>query len=147
MTKPTFQWTMNTATTSEANCSEHWSVKSKRHRQQQQTTRFYFSTYVPIIKLPCHIHLVRLSPRTLDDDNLRTALKYIRDELSDLLIPPEKNTYVTKFGKRIPLKGRQDSHRDLSWSYNQQKSPTKGVQVSLFMDEIPEFNQSSILVT
>jgi hypothetical protein len=137
MTNPNYQWTMNVATTSEANCSEHWSVKSKRHRKQQEITKFYFMNFVPLIKLPCRVHLVRLSPRKLDDDNLRTALKYIRDELSDLLIPPEKNTYVTKFGKRIPLKGRQDSHRDLSWSYDQQHSKIQGVQVMLFMDGYP----------
>lgn len=93
---------------------------------------------MPLIKLPCHIKLVRVSQRKMDDDNLRSALKYVRDELSDLLILPEKSTYVNKKGKIIPLKGRQDSHPDLSWSYDQRSdSLHQGVEVILYMDGIP----------
>lgn len=113
-------------TVSEANCSEHWSVKAKRHRQQQWFIRLAYSRYLPNLVIdtslgqPCYqIKMIRIAPRKLDDDNLVSAFKWIRDELSELLIPEKAMSYIDKKGKTQKLKGRADSDERIVWKYDQ----------------------------
>ena len=61
-------WELPLKTISEANSSEHWTAKSKRHRQQQFFIRSLFAKESRQITVPCTIYMVRLSPRFLDDE-------------------------------------------------------------------------------
>jgi hypothetical protein len=113
-------------TVSEANCTEHWSVKAKRHRQQQLFIRLAYSRYLSHLLIdtaqgePCYqIKMIRIAPRKLDDDNLVSAFKWIRDELSELLIPEKALEYIDKKGKTKKLKGRADSDERILWKYDQ----------------------------
>lgn len=115
-------------TVSESNCSEHWSVKSKRHRQQQFFIRLLLITSKPEIILPCKITLIRISPRLLDDDNLVGSLKYIRDEIS-AYINPEKVVKCKKINKNNKIvlyenKGHADNDKNITWAYAQKNGKT-----------------------
>lgn len=112
------KWTINIQTVSESNVSEHWTKKSARHRQQQEFVRKKFEREQQKIDLPCEIKLVRLSPCLLDDDNLVTAFKWIRDQVADCILPGLK-------------KGRADADKRLSWKYDQEKHPIAAVRIEI----------------
>ena len=123
-------------TVSEANSSEHWTKKAERHKQQQFILRWGLKNYMCMLKVPCTVKLTRLSPRTLDSDNLLTSLKYIRDEISEILIPEKKKYYLSKQGRAVPIKGRADDDPRIKWEYDQQKSKTQSVMIEIDFDEI-----------
>lgn len=128
-------WTILIKTVSEANSSEHWTKKAKRHKKQQFFVKASCQKHLPSPFLPCNVHLIRLSPRLLDDDNLRSALKYVRDEISEYLIKPNFKDYVSKSGKRVKLKGRCDSDPRITWTYDQKKNPIQAVEVIITAKE------------
>lgn len=105
-------------TISEANCSEHWTKKSKRHKEQKLIVWIAFKGHSPKRDLPCHIILTRYSPRRLDFDNLVSSFKWIRDQVSDYLIP----------GKRP---GMSDDDPRLSFEYKQEKYRSFQIKIEL----------------
>lgn len=124
-------WELPLKTVSEANCSEHWTIKSKRHRQQQFFIRSIFAKEKKEITLPCTVYMVRLSPRLLDDDNLLSAFKWIRDEISECLLPDKKKVYLTKNGKIRKVYGRCDDDPRIKWIYGQAKSKKTGIRIEI----------------
>lgn len=75
--------------------------------------------------------MTRLSPRLLDDDNLRSAFKWIRDEISVCLIPEKRTTYIDKNGKVREVKGRADDDERICWAYKQEKAKRQGIRLSI----------------
>lgn len=67
------------ATVSEANGRDHWAVKGKRAKRQRLAAKLL----CPRATLPATVRLTRLSRGRLDDDNLRGALKAVRDGIAD----------------------------------------------------------------
>jgi hypothetical protein len=65
---------------SEANRRDHWGDKARRVKAQR-----FAAIAVPVHPLPCVVTLVRVAPRALDDDNLRSAFKALRDGIADRL--------------------------------------------------------------
>lgn len=59
----------------------HWRSSSTRVKKQREAA-FYVCPRHP---LPCTVTMTRLSPGLLDDDNLRPALKAIRDGIASRL--------------------------------------------------------------
>lgn len=104
-------------TVSEANKREHWSVASARHKEQKQIIRVELWAHKVPKTLPCRVHMTRTSPRMLDDDNLQSALKYIRDAVSEYLIP----------GTRP---GMADNDPQIKWSYAQAKQKEQGIYLT-----------------
>ena len=105
-------------TVSEANSSEHWTAKHKRHKKQKFIVRAYLNK-IPrnTIKLPVAIRLTRIAPRQLDrDDNLPMTFKYIKDYICDYIIP----------GLQA---GRADDTDQISFSYSQEKGKPKEYSV------------------
>lgn len=101
--------TLPLRTISELNGSHgHWSTSVKRRRRQRQTAKLL----CPAWGLPGVITLTRLSAGTLDDDNLRAALKSVRDGIADKL-------------------GIKDNDPRVTWEYAQEKCPRKtyGVRI------------------
>lgn len=114
------EWNLPIKTVSEANSFEHWTKKHKRHKAQKMLVSIAMRSESKEIDLPCHIKLTRLAPRILDkDDNLPMAFKFIKDQISDELIP----------GKAA---GRADDDPRLSWSFDQQKSKDKSIKIEIF---------------
>jgi hypothetical protein len=122
-------------TVSEANISEHWTKASKRHRQQQQIVRLAFITHKTHISLPCCVKMTRLAPNYLDeDDNLRMALKWVKDEVSECISDMPKSFYFQK-GKLRQLKGRHDDDKRIKWEYAQEKSNIRRVKIEITFED------------
>ena len=97
---------------SEGNKHEHWRYAHKRALLQKQLIAVSLRSLS--VKPPCLIRLTRISPRALDDDNLRPCLKVSRDKVADILIPGLKP-------------GRADGDKRLQWEYAQERG-AKGYQ-------------------
>lgn len=111
------EWILPIKTVSESNSSEHWSKKHKRHKAQRHRISVAFMEHRKPIQLPCTITMTRLAPRKLDDDNLRGALKWIRDAIADQIIP----------GKAC---GRADDDERITWQYGQESAKEQGVKIT-----------------
>lgn len=127
----TISWEIPIHTVSESNRSEHWSIAQKRHKKQQLSIRLSFWQNMTLLKLPCVVILTRLAPRTLDDDNLVAALKWIRDELSEIMLPDIPPQYMCCHGRIIKQKGRCDSDPRIRWQYSQQKNKSYAVRIQI----------------
>ncbi len=123
-------WETPIKTVSEANSSEHWTVSSKRHRQQQFLIRSLFHALRVPIPIPCKITLTRLNSRALDGDNLVSSMKWIRDEISECVFPEKRKAYLSK-GKVRTLKGRADDDIRIRWEYAQEKSSRLGIRIEI----------------
>lgn len=97
-------------TVSEMNVRTHWATRAKRTRTARRTA----AALCPAASLPCAVTLTRYSAGTLDDDNLRSALKAVRDGIADRL-------------------GVDDASPEVEWKYEQAacKRGTYGVSVEI----------------
>lgn len=120
-------------TVSEANTSEHWSRSGQRHRTQQAILRLWFRGLAKeaIPELPVEVTFIRVSARELDDDNLRMSFKWLRDELSEMLIPKAYKPIITRKGAVYRVKGRQDTDKRIKWLYGQEKGKIKGIRIRI----------------
>ncbi|KEZ78334.1 hypothetical protein [Salinisphaera hydrothermalis] len=77
-------------TTSKLNDRKHWAA---RHRQAKAERR---AAYMATRRhdLPCVVTLTRVSPGTLDGDNLQGAMKSIRDGVADRLGIDDRDSRV-----------------------------------------------------
>lgn len=73
---------------------KHWRAVSARRKKQRTTARLLTPARW-VSMLPARILLVRLSAGTLDDDNLRPALKSVRDGVADGLGIADNDPRVT----------------------------------------------------
>jgi hypothetical protein len=115
------EWILPIKTISEANSSEHWTKKKKRHDIQKVHIRLWWLNEKPEIQLPCKIKLTRLSSRLLDDDNLVMAFKWIRDTIAGEIFP-----------SKAP--GHADNDARLTWEYGQQKGKEKAIKIEIFSE-------------
>lgn len=105
--------TYDSALPSCANLREHWRKRAARVKKQRAEAglrvAFTQAGQVRVApELPCTVTLVRISARALDDDNLASAFKAVRDGVADAL-------------------GIKDNDPRVSWRYEQRKGG-KGVQ-------------------
>jgi len=108
-----FTATINLKTVSEANSSEHWTDKHKRHKLQKRLVFYNLMLKRPTITIPCVIKLTRVSPRFLDShDNLPCSFKFIVDSITNYIVP----------GKRV---GMADSVPGITIEYDQVKGLPK----------------------
>jgi hypothetical protein len=70
-------------TVSEANVRHHWRQRHARAAEQRFMTRALVRGHRGRLALPVTVTFVRLGSRDLDDDNLRGALKAVRDGVAD----------------------------------------------------------------
>ena len=124
-------WHLPLNTVSESNSTEHWTKSRRRHKQQQFFIRQLFARETREIAVPCVITLTRCASRDLDDDNLRSAFKWIRDEISECIFPEKRSTYISRKGKVIEVKGRADSSPLIKWQYAQEKAKIKGIKIQI----------------
>lgn len=108
MNRISFEVPVKTASTS--NLREHWAAKHKRTDAQKAATRRRCPQWTAAPML--YVRLTRVAPRALDDDNLRGALKSVRDAIASWL----------RVDDRSPLVG---------WLYEQQRGPTPLVRVEI----------------
>lgn len=82
--------TLPIKTVSESNQREHWAKKARRVKTHRYTARMM----CPHVKPPVIVTLTRIAPRKLDDDNLRGALKAVRDGIADRLGVPDNDPRI-----------------------------------------------------
>lgn len=95
-------------TVSEANRRDHWAKKAKRVKSQREAV--YLAC--PKAEVPCVVTLTRVAPRSLDSDNLQSALKATRDSVAQRL-------------------GVDDADERVEWRYAQEKGKEFGVVVEI----------------
>jgi hypothetical protein len=107
-------------TVSEANATgEHFRNKSKRHKKQQIELFAHLYDHPITVKTPAHVTFYRHSPRFIDDDNLVSAFKHVKDYFCDYLLPGL-------------APGRADGKLGITWSYMQCKSKKKGIGIRVY---------------
>jgi len=73
-------------TISEPNARGHWAKRAARARSQRTKARQSAQAAAQAVGLPAVVRLTRFAPSNgLDDDNLRGALKAVRDGVADAL--------------------------------------------------------------
>lgn len=106
-------WHLPIKIANEANSSEHWTKKARRHKMQKNRIKVEFLKEKPNINLPCTCVLTRIAPRELDEhDNLRTSMKWLVDSISAELT-----------GNHVP--GRADSDKRITWEYKQARGKVR----------------------
>ncbi len=110
------EFTVPIKTVSALNAREFWAVKAKRVAKERKATHMLF----PRVVLPklVRVLLVRISPGTLDDDNLSGSLKGVRDAVAYRL-------------------GLDDASPLVVWSYAQETGPAS-VRVEVRVEEAAE---------
>lgn len=114
MTLVSFTKTLPLRTRSMANARLHWAAKAKIVKAEREAVAMTCRDLLQVIP-PCTIRLTRFGPRKLDDDNLRSALKAVRDEVANLL--------------RL-----DDAHQFLRWEYAQE-SGAYAVRIDVTEDD------------
>jgi len=105
------------ATVSEANKRCHWSVRARRVKSHRRDAFYVLKQYEALRPdPPVVVTLTRISPRGLDDDNLRSALKGTRDGVADWL-------------------GIDDGSDQITWKYGQERGRPKEQAVRIEIEE------------
>ena len=82
MAAPEFTAKLPMRLQSAANLREHWTTRHRRVKAERALGAWLAVNAVP---LPVVVTLTRIAPRRLDDDNLRSAFKGLRDGIADKL--------------------------------------------------------------
>ena len=122
---PIYSRTIPVKTVSEANISEHWTKRSKRHSMQKMAVTSFLRADSPNIKPPCTIKLTRIAPRQLDrHENLPCSFKYIVDAICEYIHP----------GKAA---GRADDDPNIKIEYAQEKGAPKTYEIRIEITQNP----------
>lgn len=107
--KTIISWQLPIKIANEANSTEHWTQKHRRHKIQKMKIKRAFLAESPKLQLPLHVTLTRIAPRDLDcHDNLPVSMKWVVDSISDCIFPGQKA-------------GRADDSKLITWQYKQKK--------------------------
>lgn len=110
--------TLPLRTVSEANSSEHWSRKSKRHNTQKELVKWQLKNKKPPNQTPVEITLTRIAPRYMDYSNLVSSFKYIEDACAEYFHPGL-------------APGRADGFGDISFIHKQLKGNPKEYKIKI----------------
>lgn len=98
---------------SEANSRDHWCISSKRKKLHRTTARVMLQQHLrPMSPSAVEVTLTRCGPRKLDDDNLASGFKAVRDGVADWL-------------------GIDDGDERMTWRYQQRKSKAYAAEVAI----------------
>jgi len=103
------------------NVQEHWTKKHKRNKRNKRLIMSFWLTRRESPQPPCEILIERKisgKSKAYDEDNLIAGCKFIRDCISDLLIPGL-------------APGQADSDKRLTWQYKQVTAKSKGVLITI----------------
>lgn len=100
-----------------ANLRENWRERAKRSKKHRTAAYCYLAMYSQPINTvgPMTITLTRIATRQLDDDNLASGFKAVRDGVADWLKRPDND----------PL---------ISWRYSQEKGEPKKYAASITIE-------------
>jgi hypothetical protein len=96
-----------------ANKREHWTRRAERTKLHR-----FAAIAVQPHPLPCVVTLTRVAPRELDDDNLRSGFKALRDGIADRL-------------------GVKDNDPRVRWAYDQRRGRAKEYAAQVTIEAAP----------
>lgn len=105
-------------TISESNARHHWAVKSRRVKEQRTQTSNALQSNLGALATPpvtAEVRLLRVGARQLDDDNLRSSLKAVRDGVADWL--------------KI-----DDGKHNITWRYAQENGKAYSVEIAAALE-------------
>lgn len=83
-TPPDATWEIKVHTQTEGNPNGHWRPKQKRAKKQRAIAHLATRCLFRPIRKPVVVKMTRVAPSDgLDDDNLASALKHVRDGIAD----------------------------------------------------------------
>lgn len=107
-------------TRSTLNQREHWATRARRNKRERNVVAMVLASALErdVIWAPLgqRVSLKRIAPRKLDDDNLRGALKAVRDEVAAFL-------------------GVDDGDARVEWLYDQAKGGPRQYAVAISFEE------------
>lgn len=84
-------------TVSGMNAREHWSARARRVRAERASVGFFVGR-AELPTPPCTVRITRVAPSNgLDDDNLASALKAVRDEVATWLGVDDKRRDLVRY--------------------------------------------------
>lgn len=111
---------IRTRSTNHGNGREHWGARTARVRAERRAVRTMLTTQLTPMTDDVVVTLTRIAPRTLDDDNLRGALKACRDETAAFL-------------------GRDDNPKaGIEWRYSQERGAPRQYAVRITIERAEE---------
>ena len=100
-------------TMSEPNMRGHWAKRAARAKAQRRKAQALAAPRAAAVGLPVAVTLTRIAPSNgLDDDNLRGALKAVRDGVADAF-------------------GLDDRDGRIRWQYGQAHGKDYGVRIDM----------------
>lgn len=100
-------------TISEPNARGHWAKRAARAKAQRRKAQALAAPRAAAVGLPVAVTLTRIAPSNgLDDDNLRGALKAVRDGVADAF-------------------GLDDRDGRIRWQYGQAHGKDYGVRIDM----------------
>lgn len=81
-------------TESMSNARLHWAVKAKKVKAQRDATAYRTPPGLKTLGPLLVVTLIRVAPRRLDDDNLRGALKAVRDQVASAMGVDDRSSLV-----------------------------------------------------
>jgi hypothetical protein len=115
----TISFTIPITTESMSNARLHWAIKAKKVKSQRTATAYRTPSALKALGPLLVVTLTRIAPRSLDDDNLRGALKGVRDQVATAL-------------------GVDDRSKLVRWDYGQEKGEA-GVRVVVSAADVQQF--------
>lgn len=104
-------------TVSTLNLREHWAQRARRAKTHRSAAFAMTSTRAAAMALPVTVTLTRFAPSNgLDDDNLRGALKSVRDGIADAFQLDDRDPRIV-------------------WRYAQQRGKPYGVLIEMESDK------------
>ena len=86
-----------------ANSRMHWRRLARLKRQQRGATLYcMYGKQLPAVGVPLTVTITRIGPRRLDDDNLASACKYVRDQIAAVIgVDDGSPLYTWKYAQRV----------------------------------------------
>jgi hypothetical protein len=90
----TISFSIPIQTKSASNLREHWTSRHRRIKAQRTATAYRTPPALKALGPLLTVTLTRIAPRQLDDDNLRGALKGVRDQVACALGVDDRSSLV-----------------------------------------------------
>lgn len=99
-------WVIPIKLQSYANISGHWTKSLKRKKAHNSVIDWHFMAHPLQVHPPARVHLIRIAPRKLDEDNLHYAFKNILDKVGQKLMPHKKVGHADGSGELEVIYGQ-----------------------------------------
>lgn len=112
-------------TRTEGNARELWQVAAKRAKAQRGATALACARWLRYRGHVAVVRVTRISPRSLDPQNLASACKHVVDGVADVVSP------IRHTDKRGRDCGDDSPRAGIEWQHAQERGPT-GMRIELW---------------